>query len=138
MALSVVKRSETPAGCPLTIAHHLPTDMFGVAQDAARPTLMRLTPTRNGEFATVTNQQPGRLTAAGIAALLNQLLQYYGATVTVAPTGTKIAPLLTSDVGFGLHISPTDVQIPCQAGDAATVAGFLATVLGTGANFSTP
>ena len=125
------RRSETPAGCGMTIVHNLPTDHTGKTLDGGVPSILTVVPTVNGHVGSATtNVAPGKLTRAGMLAVLAAVNTY------LSGLSAANADLINGGVTGGLSvvITPTQVTVPVAPAGVATLAASLATVLSTGGN----
>lgn len=127
--ITATKRAETPANSQMTITQQLPTDHTGKPADGTFPTLVTVTPTVNGHYG-ATAVQPGKLSRAGLVAMLAALNTYL--------SGLSAANLDTINTqipgGLAVTITPTFVQCPCAPAGVAALASSIATVLSTGGN----
>ncbi len=127
--ITSTKRAETPAGNSMTITQQVPTDHTGKAIDGNVPTLVQVAPTVNGHFG-ASNAAPGRLSRAGIIAMLAAINTYLSGLTTAQQDqiNTQIPG------GMAVTITPTLVVCPCAPGGVTTLASSIATVLSAGGN----
>lgn len=128
--LQRIRRAESPAGNGMVILQDTPFDPNGNLTDATLCSQLVILPTVVGQFGQVAAVTPGRLSRAGLVAMMAALNTY------IAGLSAGNADLINNQLAGGLqvHCTPTLVQVGLAPAGAAAAATALAAVLSGGGN----